>query len=584
MDDNISPGANSRLNLYTSSSATPLAVWGGIGFVSGGSEQTAIQYANQYKNIEIVPSPIEIDVSYEIDGLNVSAFASVEMLENITTINNRILFLVTYDFQDLLYGDFFAKVVRYNEQNFGLTEAGESDVFTTEIVLDAAWELDRLNIVVIIQSFSSSSKIIHQAGLIKLDTHLPHLLPPRNLVGEYHDEIAPYSIDLNWDEPLYTNTTLLGYKVYKDNIYILDEMLIPEITFFTDFDIEPETMYYYHITAVYSHGESIPSNFVDIYTDKSVVAPILGPPKNLQGYDQQDPNTKFLLWEAPVYENSIFLAYKIYRNGNVIAELSNITDIFYTDRNISEGGLLVYYVTALYSHAESKPSNYVSLYTEEKPEEPVLGPPLNLQGSVMPSPSFLMDNGQWIMDNYPLFMEGLFIVNLTWETPDYKHTTFINYKVYKNGAVIAEIDNIAEMIFVDEDIFETGELVYFVTAVYTDGESEMSNTYETYIEVSDDDLNDAPVKTTLWRNFPNPFNPETNISFSLEYLQKVDISIYNVRGQLVKKLVNNDFEKGFHSIIWDGKDNNGNNVVSGVYFYQMRADDFVETRRMILLK
>jgi len=62
------------------------------------------------------------------------------------------------------------------------------------------------------------------------------------------------------------------------------------------------------------------------------------------------------------------------------------------------------------------------------------------------------------------------------------------------------------------------------------------------------------------------------------------VNVYNVRGQLVRALVNDYRESGTHTVVWDGRDNSGVNVGSGVYFYQMRVGDFSETRRMLLMK
>ncbi|MDA3814446.1 MAG: T9SS type A sorting domain-containing protein, partial [Candidatus Cloacimonetes bacterium] len=71
----------------------------------------------------------------------------------------------------------------------------------------------------------------------------------------------------------------------------------------------------------------------------------------------------------------------------------------------------------------------------------------------------------------------------------------------------------------------------------------------------------------LYQNVPNPFNPETNIKFYLDESSHVSLEIYNIKGQLVKTLVNNDLSAGEHSFIWNGKDGNGNQVASGIYLY-----------------
>jgi subtilisin family serine protease len=98
--------------------------------------------------------------------------------------------------------------------------------------------------------------------------------------------------------------------------------------------------------------------------------------------------------------------------------------------------------------------------------------------------------------------------------------------------------------------------------------------------------NDIPVfANSLGRNYPNPFNPTTNISFSLAQESFVELSIYNIKGQQVKTLVSDQKNSGAHVINWNGKDDEGKDVSSGVYFYKMRTDGkYTGTRKMIMLK
>lgn len=89
---------------------------------------------------------------------------------------------------------------------------------------------------------------------------------------------------------------------------------------------------------------------------------------------------------------------------------------------------------------------------------------------------------------------------------------------------------------------------------------------------------------SLSQNYPNPFNPNTKIEFAVNKSQKVKISIYNLNGELIKELLNEERSSGNHSVIWDGKDNHNSIVPSGVYFYQIQTDDFLQAKKMVLLK
>jgi flagellar hook assembly protein FlgD len=88
----------------------------------------------------------------------------------------------------------------------------------------------------------------------------------------------------------------------------------------------------------------------------------------------------------------------------------------------------------------------------------------------------------------------------------------------------------------------------------------------------------------LRQNFPNPFNPTTIIQYALPRTSQVQIEVYNVLGQRVRTLVNEIQTPGYKVVNWDGKDDTGSEVSSGVYFCRIQAGSFVKSRKMTLLK
>jgi C1A family cysteine protease len=94
----------------------------------------------------------------------------------------------------------------------------------------------------------------------------------------------------------------------------------------------------------------------------------------------------------------------------------------------------------------------------------------------------------------------------------------------------------------------------------------------------------APARPVLAQNVPNPFNPETIISFGLPTGATVDLSIYNIRGQRVRRVVDGWMPAGYHREVWDGRDSHGLLVSSGVYFYRLTTPEGSLTRRMTLIK
>ena len=98
------------------------------------------------------------------------------------------------------------------------------------------------------------------------------------------------------------------------------------------------------------------------------------------------------------------------------------------------------------------------------------------------------------------------------------------------------------------------------------------------------DQNTTVVPTTLYRNYPNPFNPTTTISFNLKEASSATLAIYNVKGQLVRTLVNGHLTEGVHNILWNGQDDKGKTVSSGIYFYRLSNKNFTSVQKMIMMK
>ncbi len=100
----------------------------------------------------------------------------------------------------------------------------------------------------------------------------------------------------------------------------------------------------------------------------------------------------------------------------------------------------------------------------------------------------------------------------------------------------------------------------------------------------DDPVLPVPDQLVLQQNYPNPFNPTTTIAYSLPEASHVRLDIYNVKGQLVKTLINGEMPAGMHSVVWDGRDSNNTAVASGVYFYRVSCPKVTQTKRMLLMK
>jgi len=95
---------------------------------------------------------------------------------------------------------------------------------------------------------------------------------------------------------------------------------------------------------------------------------------------------------------------------------------------------------------------------------------------------------------------------------------------------------------------------------------------------------DIPLVSELHDNYPNPFNPTTQIAFGLAECCRVQLKVYDVAGRLVRVLADDVLAAGVHERVWDGRDSRGLSAASGVYFYRLSAKDFIQTKKMVLLR
>ena len=177
-------------------------------------------------------------------------------------------------------------------------------------------------------------------------------------------------------------------------------------------------------------------------------------------------------------------------------------------------------------------------------------------------------------------------VNLIWAPSSQAMFTASAYRIYRKFdsgpfKMILETE--------DESYTEIRELDgyygYYVTAVYMGVEGAPTRIVNVSLPyVGNQDAQIPGLQTALGKNYPNPFNPTTTISFTLAQYGPVNLKIYNAKGQLVRQLANSEYAAGQHYLLWDGRDTMGRPVSSGLYFYRLQAKDFSQSHKMILMK
>ncbi len=124
--------------------------------------------------------------------------------------------------------------------------------------------------------------------------------------------------------------------------------------------------------------------------------------------------------------------------------------------------------------------------------------------------------------------------------------------------------------------------------VWADNRTEGLNVYGRPWVYLPTDVDEEPIilpqEFRLAQNYPNPFNPTTEIEYSIPSASRVELAVFNVLGQQTRLLLNREEAAGTYRIVWDGRDDHGAMVASGVYFYRLTAGSFSETRKMMLLK
>ncbi|MEC7871718.1 MAG: Ig-like domain-containing protein [Candidatus Neomarinimicrobiota bacterium] len=155
---------------------------------------------------------------------------------------------------------------------------------------------------------------------------------------------------------------------------------------------------------------------------------------------------------------------------------------------------------------------------------------------------------------------------------------------------LAKIDTVSGKILIHQ-ILQGDELAFDLNT-YSRNESVVSISYE-FIDHHnnmmssgslDYDLNPIPASFALKDNYPNPFNPTTTIRYDLPTAALVNIVIYDITGREVARPLSTRKGAGYHSAIWNAKNFNGEHVAAGIYFYQIQTKEFVQTKKMLLLK
>jgi len=165
-------------------------------------------------------------------------------------------------------------------------------------------------------------------------------------------------------------------------------------------------------------------------------------------------------------------------------------------------------------------------------------------------------------------------------TPDLKDLLqeVVNRPNWKSGNAV---------VFIFKNVKDNNDSAMFEFRTWEDHgfeESLFVNYTPPSVVLDGDSLLTSPTAFLLAQNYPNPFNPTTNIEFLLSRPEQVKIEIFNILGQKVRTLVDQYLKAGHKVVDWDGKDDLGKGVSSGIYFYRIKTSEFSQTKKMVLLR
>jgi hypothetical protein len=353
------------------------------------------------------------------------------------------------------------------------------------------------------------------------------------------------------------NRDLTGYKVYRDGTEITS--VAADVLTYLDADLENAT-YEYYVTAMYGDQESEASNTVSATVNVTI-------PGDYLIEDGFETYTDFALEAAPwtLIDGDLSGTYSITNTTWANAEAPQAYIVFNPSTTTPP------LTDAAYAAHEG--DKYMAAFASTTPAN----------NDWMITPEFTLGDsgtfhfmGKSITDQYGLERFNVLVSTGSNNPNDFTSISGDTYVTAPTSwtQFSYSLDDYANQnIRVAIQCVSHDAFIFMVDQVQIEAPGGTPNNPQV-----------TPVISQLIGNYPNPFNPETSIAFSTKENGPVSIDIYNVRGQKVRSLLNENKEAGNHTVVWNGKDDNGKNVASGVFFYRMKSGKYSSTKKMILMK
>ncbi|MFO7660003.1 MAG: T9SS type A sorting domain-containing protein, partial [Candidatus Cloacimonadaceae bacterium] len=282
-------------------------------------------------------------------------------------------------------------------------------------------------------------------------------------------------------------------------------------------------------------------------------------PTNFMAGSMSDDIGITLSWQPPDSTNAVLNGYRIFRDNVQIADVDT-TCTSYDDFYVVPNRTYNYHLKAFYvsPHGHSLATDTLSVLVAGSAAVPVL-------------------TNADVVDTNDVYLQWML------PTPDRGIT---GYHIYRNGALLNTIEDSAVMEWTDFDL-NVGVYFYQVATRYHAVVSDLSDSLLVIIEeiVDNQDQLAIPLKFMISKIYPNPFSHNTQIQYSVDKENiPVSVNIFNVRGQKVRTLYESTAKAGYYNLVWNGQDDTGRLVSSGIYFIRLQNPAKTVSRKVVLFK
>ena len=569
-----------RYSWYPGNGYVPWIIFGGMIEPTWDSYPA---YEDAYYLTHAMESPLEIQMDMELVGNDLQVTAFFEVTADFDVLVPKVWFAITHYRQDS-DADYVNAVEDYSgETNFELSEIGETGIYSHTFSFHDDWIIPHINAVAVVQSWTGTKHIVQGAQT--------SLIPNAAITGTVTD-------DFNGDPIEGAVISAIGYQTTSDEegTYTL-ELYARTFDVFCDYPGYSTGVFEDVTVAV---GETV--NGIDFSMEEGLPVPayLQANLTDVVTLDWQPPGSVPLEenFESGDWPPEGWAEYQLNQaggweqgggyNSEFCAHHDDINGVSSEDWLVSPqvqvGGVMTFWEM---NDWMANYYEYHGIWISTGSSDPEDGDFFEVQEySAVAEDAWEQRTLDLSSYDEPFYLAFKYVG--TYATDWYVDDILIAYPQAREllGYNVYEAAD-EEPLNGDTPVEETsyvvgnppnGTYTYSVTAVYTSEESLPSN--EVTVEWDSEGVDEVtPLTTRLHGNYPNPFNPDTRIDFSLAEPAQVTVEVFNLAGQLVTTLVDDFRQAGEYTVSWDGS-----NATSGLYFYRMQTTDYSVTRKMTIIK